>query len=287
MVRKVHRLHEKVWGKYLFTLIGLSCATCVIATTDGQQLPSNEPRGYHWYQHFPSEAEKKEDLNAQHPKPIMPSHAEMMAMHPQKIRALLDQHREYAIYTLQPADVLNYQKIQDVARRKSEAFAAVSSMVLMQNPRLNAQSAIPTSNPGVAAQRKQGYQAIVRVLAAAKEQFALGFFSAPGCRYCQVQRETLQQFQKQYGWKIKEFNVATHGSLAEKFNVELTPSLVVIKKNSTGWMPISVGVEPLSIVEQNLFRAIRLLNGNIKPQQFFMGEQEQGGFADPLAGVSS
>lgn len=194
------------------------------SATTNSQLPSTEPKGYHWYQHTPPDAKKKRDIEDKHPKPVMPSHAEMMALHPQKIRELLDEHREYAIYTLQPTDVLNYQKIQDVARRKAEAFAAVSSMVLMQNPTLNAQSAIPTSNPGVAAQRQQGYQAIARTLAAAKDTFALGFFTVPDCRYCQVQKQTLLQFYQRYGWKIKEYNTMTHGALAKKFSVDMTVS---------------------------------------------------------------
>lgn len=65
-----------------------------------------------------------------------------------------------------------------------------------------------------------------------------------------------------------------HGALAEKFNVEVTPTLVIIKKNATGWMPLSVGVESLSTIEQKVFRAVRLFNKDCAAQ---MGTDEQSG----------
>lgn len=75
-----------------------------------------------------------------------------------------------------------------------------------------------------------------------------------------------------------------HGVLAKKFNVEITPTLVIIKKNATGWMLLSVGVESLSTIEQKVFRAVRLFNKDFEVQ---MGTHEQGGVANSLAGAVS
>lgn len=101
---------------------------------------------------------------------------------------------------------------------------------------------------------------MTQTLAALKEQFTLGFFTVPGCHYCQQQKQTLRQFYQRYGWQIKEIDTIVHAALAKKFHVDVTPTLVIIKSNATGWLPISVGVEPLATIEQNVFQAIRLLN---------------------------
>lgn len=254
------------------------------AAPENHAKKSDGRKGYFWYQKGLEKA-KEQSKEEKFPKPAMPAHGEMMAMHPQQIRALLDEHREYAIYTMQPDAVLNYYKVQDVARRKAEAFTAVSSMVLMQNPHLNAQSAIPITNPGMAAKRQQRNLNISQLLRTAGKEFALGLFTSPGCQHCQVQKQTLVQFYQRHGWKIKEINVREHMPLAKKFDVYVTPTIILIRNNTTQWMPVSVGVEALTSIEQNVYRAVRLIRGEIQPQQFFMEEQERGGFSDPLAGV--
>ncbi|WP_418382040.1 transposase [Yersinia enterocolitica] len=63
-----------------------------------------------------------------------------------------------------------------------------------------------------------------------------------------------------------------------------TPVTVLIRKNgdSKQWMPVSVGVDSLSNLRSNIYRITRLFGGEIKPQQFYTNEQQQGGFFDPL-----
>lgn len=117
-------------------------------------------------------------------------------------------------------------------------------------------NAAPTNPP----KTPPAQQTMTQALAALKEQFTLGFFTVPGCHYCQQQKQTLRQFYQRYGWQIKEIDTIIHAALAKKFHVDVTPTLVIIKSNATGWLPISVGVEPLATIEQNVFQAIRLLN---------------------------
>lgn len=270
----------KIWQ--IYHILGvLLVSGSLSATTIEPPNPDDDKIGYFWYKEAPIQQERKELAVT---APSMPTHDAMMAMHPKDFRILLKHHREYAIQTMQPMDVLNYQKVQDVARRKADAFAAVSSLVLLQNPQLNAQSAVPTTNPGMAAQRKQVDHSIASTLQRSRAQFALGLFTMPNCGHCQVQKQTLMQFHQRHGWRIKEIDVMAHRQLVDKFNIQVTPTLVLIKNDTPDWMPISVGVEALSTIEQNVYRGVRLLRGEIQPQQFFMDSHERGGFSDPLSG---
>ena len=123
----------------------------------------------------------------------------------------------------------------------------------------NTVTAVPLQTPTV-------QPTMTQTLAALKEQFTLGFFTVPGCHYCQQQKQTLRQFYQRYGWQIKEIDTIVHAELAKKFHVDVTPTLVIIKSNASGWLPISVGVEPLSTIEQSVFRAIQLFSKNTATQ---------------------
>lgn len=68
-----------------------------------------------------------------------------------------------------------------------------------------------------------------------------------------------------------------------RFGIEVTPTTMVIRRNSKQHMIIASGVEAYPNLAQMAYQAVRLLTGDIRPEQFMTGAGEEDGFFDALA----
>lgn len=260
----------------------LSTHTCLANTeTDTQK------KGYHWYQD-PVKPEKEKPLEQEqkpaettYRAPPVPPLREMIKMHPDHLAKLLEEHRKYAVYTLDAQDVANYYIVQDAVRRKSAAFTALTSVVMLENPKLNARSAYPVSTSARSAARKNKDQQIARKLAANRQRYALGFFTSPTCSYCVSQKPALEYFKENHRWTVKEIDITARPDIATRFNVTTTPMLILMERGSKRWQPVAVGEEPASVIELRTYQGIRLLQGEIQRHQFDTTESQKNGFFDP------
>ncbi len=232
----------------------------------------------------PDPTVEKTPVQTPQPPPRYP-HAQMMAMHPDQLEPLLKAHRRWAVYTARPSDVHEYYRVQDVARRKALAFAATSETVMMQYPELSSRSSLGLTTPGNIADLKQQHDFIQRKLQRVRDRYALGLFVRGSCPVCQVAEANVQDVQDDIGWRVKRLDLDQQPALARRFNVTTTPLLLLIKKdhpNGQGF-PVSVGVESQESIIKRLYAVVRLMEGEIKPEQFFTHELQKGRFLDPLA----
>lgn len=154
---------------------------------------------------------------------------------------------------------------------------------MQTNPSLNARVAYPMNTPGRKALTQELNKTKKSLLSNYKEQFALAFFVQQKCTFCHAQLATLKYFKEKHGWAIKIFDIEKRPELSARFNVQLTPTLIVIQRGTDAWMPITTGVESLPVIEDNLVRAIHMMTGQRKPQQFNLTLMQAGGFFDPKA----
>src|SRR3546814_16000963 len=70
--------------------------------------------------------------------------------------------------------------------------------------------------------------------------------------------------------------------LGQRFGVEITPTTMVIRRDSSARMVIASGVESYPNLAQTTYQAVRLLLGDIRPAQFLTGAGEDDGFFDAL-----
>jgi conjugal transfer pilus assembly protein TraF len=82
----------------------------------------------------------------------MPTNELLMQLHPDQIKILVQTWRKHAVHTMNPHDVSEALRIQDVARKKSAAYAAVVGFVIQQNPNLTLADEVPITNAGKQAQ---------------------------------------------------------------------------------------------------------------------------------------
>lgn len=247
----------------------------------GQSVEKNPKHGLFWYETPKKPEEKKEE--EKHPRPVVPSSEEMFKMHPKDIEALLDETRDYAVYKLSPDAVLDYYKVQDVARRKAAAYTNLTGYVMLENPQYNAAQDYPITNPGTAEKKRERDLSVSANLAKNNNEYALFFFTEPDCGLCVQQSHILENYQRETGWYVKQIDIKAHPEARARFRIDRAPVTVLIKKDTPDkWMPVSVGVDSLDSLRTSIYNMTRVLNGDTDPRQFFTSEQQQGGFFDPL-----
>lgn len=267
------------------TVISLLFITACLCSTShasiDQREVQNPKHGLFWYE-APKKAEEKKE-EEKHPRPVVPPSEEMFKMHPKDIQALLDDTRDYAVFKLTPDAVMDYYKVQDVARRKAAAYTNLTGYVMLENPQYNAAQDYPITNPGTAEKKRERDQSVVASLAKNNNEYALLYFTEPNCPLCVQQSHILENFQREAGWYVKQIDIKAHPEVRSKFKIDRAPVTILIKKNTPDrWMPVSVGVDSLDNLRSSVYNMTRVLNGESDPRQFFTSEQQQGGFFDPL-----
>ena len=241
--------------------------------------PSNQ-RGYWWY--APNTEPKAEEPEALK-KPVIPPMAQLAAWTPPQIRKLIEEQRDYAATVLTVDAVSDFWRLQDFARRKARAFAGVTQLAMLQHPELNSRSA----NPMVGDARDQllAHKDDVRrgYLRAHGNEYALVMFSRSSCGYCRVQWPIVQRFQDEMGWQVSDMDLDRRPEVGARFGVDVTPTTMIIRRNSQQRMVIASGVEAYPNLIQTAYQAVRLLSGDIRPEQFLTGAGEEDGFFDALA----
>jgi conjugal transfer pilus assembly protein TraF len=208
--------------------------------------------------------------------------AQLARWTPPQIRALIEQQRDYAATVLTVEAVADFWRLQDFARRKARAFAGVTQIAMLQHPELNSRSANPMvgdARADLTAQKDAQRRAYLRAHA---NQFALVMFSRKSCGYCRIQWPILQRFREETGWQITLLDLDKRTDLKERFGIEVTPTTMLIRRESAQRMPIASGVEAYPTLIQTAFQAVRLLLGDIRPEQFLTGPGEDDGFFDAL-----
>lgn len=266
----------------LVSLVALAVGVAVPTAAQPSRVAQPEPKqGYWWYQApSPKEDEAHADELA---KPRIPPIAELATWTPPKIRKLIEEQRDYAATVLTIDAVADFWRLQDFARRKARAFAGVTQIAMLQNPELSAKSANPMVGDARAAMGAEKEQVRRHYLRGQAGQFALVMFSRSSCGYCRVQWPIIERFREETGWQVTLMDIDRRPELATRFGVEITPTTMVIRRGSAQRMVIASGVESYPNLSQTAYQAVRLLLGDIRPEQFLTGAGEEDGFFDALS----
>lgn len=253
-----------------------------IAQTAGQtaEQPADMRQGYWWYQ-APQAAAKEEPSELA--RPNIPPMAELATWTPPKIRKLIEDQRDYAATVLTVEAVTDFWRLEDFARRKARAFAGITQIAMLQNPELNSKSANPMVGDARAQLSAEKDAIRNRYLRARANEFALVMFSRAACGYCRVQWPIVQRFQDETGWQVTRIDLDERPEMGTRFGVEVTPTTMLIRRGSAQRMIVATGVEAYPNLAQMAYQAVRLLRGDIRPEQFMTGPGEDAGFFDALA----
>jgi len=273
---KPNRLIKAFRGPAAFTAALFLAAIPVT----GCSADNPEKTGYWWYKDPPPEGKTQKTEHRQLPPP--PPLEKLMEMHPDDIRDLLDNYHKQAVWKPTPDNIRDYYIVFDAARRKSLAVAAVTQVVMLEHPELNVAGEDPGNNPGREAMTRARESSTNDLLAKYQDSYALIVFTEKGCQFCAAQRNALQLFAEKYHWEIKDIDKDDFPDLAARFGVgNFTPMTYLIERGTDKKMPVAVGAETVAGITENTYRGIRLLRGDITPEQFFTMDYQEGGVFDP------
>lgn len=208
------------------------------------------------------------------------THKQLWDMHPDEFREVFAGLQKKAVMTLKEDDVRDFYIVMDIARRKSLAFANVAAYVTQKYPDLNVKKDYPTSHLGRMAMLRTQKDEIQETIAESARDFALLYFYSPECHYCVAQNDINELFINKYGWQMKPINHLTHPELSGQFGVKTVPTLILIYKDSSDYITASVGVITLSELEDQIYRSIRLLRGDISPRDYSLFDFQKGSAFD-------
>lgn len=242
-------------------------------------------KGYWNYEITPKKSKDKKPKLTLPPVPsvpvALPKSEVLMKLHPDQLKVLIKQWRKHAIYTLEASDVSEALRVQDVGRKKAAAYAAVVGFVMQTNPNLSLSDEVPITNAGKQAQFNTRKRNIDNYLQKTTRQYGLLYFSSKVCEYCRIQDGVLQQLLNKFHFDINIVELSQNPALAQRFNIKQTPSILVVKRNSDKYLPVAFGSTSLPELTENIYRAIRYIQKEITPMQFFTNQIDIGTGLDP------
>src|SRR3546814_11313305 len=82
-------------------------------------------------------------------------------------------------------------------------------------------------------------------------------FSRNSCGYCRVQWPILERFREETGWQVTQMDLERRPELGQRFGVEITPTTMVIRRDSPARMVIASGVDSYPNLAQTKYQAVR------------------------------
>jgi conjugal transfer pilus assembly protein TraF len=236
-------------------------------------------KGWWWYETQPPVTEEKEKPAESKLQRYTPD--QLANMDPDDFQQYAEKAKKDAVRQPTEENVMHYYEVQEVARTKAVAFANASQLIWQKYPNLSVAKDYPIATPGRNALTRQQSEERERFLAQARDEFALLYFRSNSCGFCSEQDGILSFFTERYGWQVKSIEIDEQPGLAGKFNIQTTPTLVLIHRDSPDFIPVTAGVASASEIEEKLYRGIRLLKGEVGTEDFGLYEFQRGGGFDP------
>lgn len=211
------------------------------------------------------------------------TYEQLWNMHPDDFQELLLAFQKKAVQTLDPKDVAAFSYMKNISAKKALAYANVDSYVAQQNPQYSLEQEVPLSVPARTAMNASRIRDVESKIAASRDDYALLFFYSPSCPYCVEEEKMLKVFSSKYGWTVKKIDRDADPEFSAQFNVQVVPTIIMIKKGEKNFFPITYGILATAEMESKIYRSVRLMNGEITPAQWSTLETQQGGGLDPLA----
>ena len=268
-------------------------ASVAVCNAADNSYYSDAEDGYYWYKDPVKEKpvvpdKKKIRSDESPPKRKLPNMADytyeqLWGLHPDDFNQLQEDFKKKAVMTLDPGDVTAYKTLQDIARRKAVAYMNVDQVVTQANPELSLENDVPYIPGARTADNRMAMADQDALLSSKRGSFGLIVFNRQNCPYCEEQKGILGYFQNYFGWDIKNVDITEQPGAATKFNVEITPTIILVKKGSSDYFPVSSGVIAMNQLKDRLYGGIKTLTGEQTIQQYGVKEYQKGGGLDPTA----
>ncbi|SNB45537.1 conjugal transfer protein TraF [Geobacter sp. DSM 9736] len=252
------------------------------ATAAGADYYSDSAKGWWWYQKEPEVKEKEPKKTNIRKLPSLQdySYEGIWNMHPDDFEKFAESLKKKAVQNPSEENVKDYYEVQEIARKKALAFTNVAQYVWQKYPDLTTARDYPIATPGNLSRVSQIQEEKNRKLRDTKEEFALVYFYKTDCGYCQQQQPIIDWFTRSTGWQVKTINIEDNPGMGGRFGIDQTPAMILIQKGNKDFFPVSSGLITAEEIEDKTYRAVRLLKGEITPEEFSLYDFQRGGGFD-------
>lgn len=102
------------------------------------------------------------------------------------------------------------------------------------------------------------------------QEYAFIFFTKTGCSYCEDQKRILKTFTQNIPWNIKEVNISNRPDIGNRFDIEVTPTLVLIAKSTDKFVQLTEGVQSSGIIKRSAVKGIDLLKKSRPRKEMYL-----------------
>jgi conjugal transfer pilus assembly protein TraF len=283
-----------IMGKIAFVVLMLLAVVPAITHADRYYTYSDRPGWWNGKDPVVEEKEEPPPVKPPEPQKVEPSKErripklsdysmqQLWDMYPDDFQQLLEEFHKKAVQTPTENNVKDFITMKDLARRKSVAFSNVHRLVLQKEPRLSLDREDSYLSPARDATFILEQEVKERVLAS-HDNYALIYFYQDGCPYCETQSNILRFLAEARHWLVKPVNITKNRALALRFNITVTPTILLIKKGEEGYLPLGTGVITLERLDERIYSGMRMMEGETKPEQYGMRGYQAGTPMDPLA----
>ena len=247
-------------------------------------------RGWYWYEIEPEEPEELEEDEDKQPWEFIVddySYEELWNMYPVEFQELVKHRMNVAVQSPTEENVEEYLIIQDIARRKSVAFASAVGYVRQMHPELGNSDVHPITSPGRRALVQIKQEEVNETIQESSDEFALIMFTQDNCKFCDAQKSILNFLTMRYAWNVRYVDINENPGISRKFGIEQTPSIILVHRDSQDHLPISVGVQSLPTIAKRIYRSIRFFHGEITMEQWYLHDFKKNTGGDPLKFIES
>ncbi len=250
-------------------------------------VANDKQRGRYWYQHEQIEEEVKteEEPVAEQPKqyskPSMPDMKELLNYHPEQIRKLYTEVHEYHVMQPTMDTATDLLILENVLAKKTRGAASVKAMAALHHPELTGVFENPTAPSIKSLVRQNNAQMVSDRLHDSHNDHALLLFTQPGCKQSEAFKGSIDLFKEQFGWDVAEIDISKDFRSANRFNIQGTPTTILIKRGDKNWLPIAQNAIPYTTLTQNINQGIRYLSGEINEKQWLTSDVQTNSYFDP------
>ena len=228
----------------------------------------NNAEGWHWYH----DSVVEEEL-----VPITPKNSAITVPHtPSEILRAYQKELEKRLHKawVYPSyqNIQAYQEMQKDLTERSQNFSETWMKVVYQNPELDHTLVSPVNQKSRHIYLDQEKQLTTETIQSLKEDYGLFFFFSGQCEYCYQFAPIVQQFAKNYGWKVIAISVdgasipgftetLPDNGLLQKWGVKFLPSLFAVNPTTGHVLPIAYGLTALDQMELRIMTLLKDTRG--------------------------
>lgn len=258
----------------IISVVVLSLVLTSLVGAQEKGFYKDKERGWFWLEEYPvDEEELKPPLPVPENTPSSPEPAEMVELDHKWLKANFNVLLEKAINNPTDENVANFAYTQRLMLDMSSRFQSKMTDYMMGEEVLDESIRRPNTSFALSSFKSEIKSKVAETISEInKKSLGVWFFYSSTCQYCLKMLPVIKRFQEDYDVKVlavsldggiipgmedMEIVLDTNQEVANKFNVSMTPTTMLVLNDNTTEM-VAAGMRSLPDLEKRYIRAARI-----------------------------